>query len=200
MSANEIIYRRIDISELKLNEHERAARLNVKRGYTDDFIEECNEELLKVLTPKFSAVRVPVLYGEEPETVDCGLGMIKTHSLTVNLKGSPEAFLFAATIGIGVDRLLARMKAVSMAKYFVTDGLASAYAEATAEYADSFLRQGLNCRPRFSPGYGDVPLQVQPVLLERVNAGKLLGISLGGSLLMAPMKSVTAIMGIQNET
>ncbi|HQE70821.1 MAG TPA: hypothetical protein PK071_06860, partial [Atopobiaceae bacterium] len=48
----------------------------------------------------------------------------------------------------------------------------------------------------FSPGYGDLPLAVQPVLLSSVDAQRRLGISLTDTLLMVPTKSITAVTGI----
>jgi cobalamin-dependent methionine synthase I len=50
---------------------------------------------------------------------------------------------------------------------------------------------------RFSPGYGDMPLDLQGVILELLEAGKRLGIALGESKLMSPSKSVTALIGIK---
>ena len=51
------------------------------------------------------------------------------------------------------------------------------------------------CAPRFSPGYGDFPLECQGMLLEALEAGKRIGIKLTDSLLMMPSKSVSAVMG-----
>ena len=48
-----------------------------------------------------------------------------------------------------------------------------------------------------APGYGDMPLSYQPEILKALNADYTLGITLNNSLLMTPMKSITAIMGIK---
>ena len=49
---------------------------------------------------------------------------------------------------------------------------------------------------RFSPGYGDLPLAVQPRFIEALDAQKLLGLSVNSSLLLVPAKSVTAVVGL----
>ena len=49
---------------------------------------------------------------------------------------------------------------------------------------------------RFSPGYGDLPLTLQPGILAALDAGRRAGITLLPSLLMNPSKSVTAIFGL----
>ena len=190
-----IIYRALSPDELPLNLNEVANRLGTERGYTDENIERCLLELKKAAAPKFSAVRVPVIYGED-FLLDLGFGEFRSVYLTKNLKESPEAFIFAATLGSGVDRLLKKLSLTSQSAYFITDALASAMAEALADYTDKYLREGIACRPRFSPGFGDLSLELQPDILASVNAYKLLGMTVNKSFLMAPMKSVTAVMGI----
>ena len=58
---------------------------------------------------------------------------------------------------------------------------------------------GLYTNFRFSPGYGDMPLQTQSVLLAALDAQRKLGITLSKSLLMTPTKSVTAVIGLFDE-
>ena len=64
------------------------------------------------------------------------------------------------------------------------------------ELEKKYEEKGLYLRPRFSPGYGDFSLECQPALLGCLEAGKRIGITLTDSLLMAPSKSVTAVIGI----
>ena len=63
----------------------------------------------------------------------------------------------------------------------------------------AWRRAGLYCNYRFSPGYGDLPLSVQPTVLAALDAQRRLGITLSSSLLMTPTKSVTAIIGMFKE-
>ena len=55
--------------------------------------------------------------------------------------------------------------------------------------------EGVFFRPRFSPGYGDLPLEFQKDIFRLLECPRRIGISLGESLLMTPSKSVTAIIG-----
>ena len=50
---------------------------------------------------------------------------------------------------------------------------------------------------RFSPGYGDLPMNIQPDLLELTNARRDLGLTVGSNYMLSPIKSVTAIAGIK---
>ena len=53
--------------------------------------------------------------------------------------------------------------------------------------------------PRYSPGYGDVPLSVQKDICRELDCAKTVGITLTESLLMIPEKSVTAVIGIRKK-
>jgi cobalamin-dependent methionine synthase I len=52
-------------------------------------------------------------------------------------------------------------------------------------------------RPRFSPGYGDLPLELQTNLFKVLDCQHFIGLTLNDSMLMSPSKSVTAIVGLR---
>ena len=194
-----VLYRTVPTDKIILDTNETAARLQSKDDmHTNETVRECLDELMSVIQCKYSFVRVPVAYTDD-NVLNFGFGNVKSKALCANLKGAREVFVFAVTIGIGVDRLLVKLSRMSQSKHFITDALASAAAEAACDIVDSNIKGNLKCRPRFSPGYGDLPIEIQPNVLEMVNAQRLLGITLSKSYLMTPMKSITAIMGICNE-
>ena len=193
---NSIDYRVIPIEELKINPWEVANRLNVPRDFESVEIDECFEEIKKVVNCKMSAVRASVKRFPD-NGLDLGFGEFTSATLLKNLKDCKEVFVFAATTGIGVDRLLEKLSRISPARHFITDALASAVAEALADKAEEILCEGVSHRPRFSPGFGDLSIELQPRILEFVNANRLLGITMNNAYLMSPVKSVTAFIGIE---
>ena len=65
-------------------------------------------------------------------------------------------------------------------------------------FCDSLISEkGVLLRPRFSPGYGDLPLEVQKDIFSLLECHKRIGVSLNESLLMSPSKSVTAFVGLE---
>ncbi len=198
MSIHSIGYGVIDIENIELNKNEVALRLKTERGFTSPEIEKCLNSLRSCSCVKYSVVKVPVLCGKNGE-LDLGFGNFRSTDLTKNLRNCNEAFIFAVTIGTGVDRLLKSLSLVSSADLFITDGLASALVESACDEAEKRIKGELICNPRFSPGYGDLSLSVQPGILQLLNAERLLGIKLNESLMMTPTKTITAIMGIKNE-
>lgn len=184
--------------DITLSELEVAARLKTKLGYTDNAVEECKAELFKVITPKFCYSQTEVSIINE-DTCRFDFGELVSRNLAENLKNCKKAYLLAATVGVSTDRFIARCLSLSPAKGFIADALSSAAVEAVCDYADSFLR-GENKKPmRFSAGYGDLDLKNQPIILERLSAYKNVGITLTKGFLMVPQKSVTAILGVQDD-
>jgi len=186
------------VDEIELNPHEVCRRLQIPRDFVLCGVDRCADRLREAMDCRYAYVRVPVDY---PSDGVCrfDFGEIASENLYGNLRGCGEAFLLAVTLGIGVDRLLHRLNLLSQAEHFITDGLASAAAEALCDevnrrIGESLRNEGL--KPRFSPGYGDVPLSVQEPLLRRLRADQTLGVTLNSAYLMTPMKSITAIMGI----
>lgn len=86
-----------------------------------------------------------------------------------------------------------------MAASYVTDCLASAAIESVCDEAEKELAEKLPGKFltwRYSPGYGDLPLSLQPEIINVMNAGKRIGLSVTDSLMLIPSKSVTAVIGI----
>ncbi|MBQ8583085.1 MAG: hypothetical protein IJ488_00545 [Clostridia bacterium] len=192
MNHTDVLYREIEPKRLVPDERELAARLG--GGCMMLSADESLEELYEIMRPRYSAVRVPVSYEDSAVLID-GY-RIESEGLMKNLSGAAEAYLIAVTLGTEVDTYLHRLGFLSGARRFAADAVASALAEALVCLADRELSCSLDCRPRFSPGYGDLPLSYQEVLLERVNGESLLGIRLTDTSFMLPSKSITAIMGI----
>ena len=110
-----------------------------------------------------------------------------------------QAVLLACTLGAEFDRLLKNAQARGMARAVLLDACGSAYVEAGCDEAEKEIaarHPGLYLTDRFSPGYGDLPLETQPALLRALDAEKRLGVYATESCLINPMKTVTAAIGL----
>ena len=58
--------------------------------------------------------------------------------------------------------------------------------------------KGYSMRWRFSPGYGDWPIEQQPEML-RLSHAAAIGIHLTTSMMLVPRKSITAIIGLSQK-
>jgi hypothetical protein len=108
--------------------------------------------------------------------------------------------LLAATLGPGIDGFLAGLQQTSgAADAFIFNGIASAAAEHTTEILDGLAvreirRNAYYPTARFSPGYGDWPLESQQQFIESIR-GEKIGLAVTSHHLLQPVKSVTAVIG-----
>lgn len=165
-----------------------------------ELIEECVAELSAASSPK-SIYRVYPLSLLEEDELDFTVFRTKSRSLSRNLKDCDQVILFAATLGAEVDQLLNRYAKLQMSKAVTMQAAATAMIEAYCDEVNTALKEefeakGLYLRPRFSPGYGDFPLECQRMITAVLETPKRIGIMLTDRLLMMPSKSVTAVMGI----
>ncbi|MBE6771833.1 MAG: hypothetical protein E7547_06815 [Ruminococcaceae bacterium] len=156
----------------------------------------CTEEFLNSANFIACYTKVPV---KIDNGVDLGFIKVNSHSLEKNLAGCDYAYILAATTGINAHRLIEKNSIISPLKGMVTDCVGSAAIEAFCDKINLSFENPEFLRPRFSPGYGDLPLECQKDIVEFLQTKKNIGMSLTESLMMVPVKSVTAIIGIGKE-
>lgn len=137
------------------------------------------------------------------DEVDLGFASVTSHSLARNLDGCRSAIVFAATVGAKFDRLIGKYNRLSPSKAVIFQAIGSERVESLCDTFEEEIgreltaRGAVSLRPRFSPGYGDLSLEIQRDIFRLLDCSKLIGVTLGDSLLMSPSKSVTAIIGIK---
>lgn len=120
--------------------------------------------------------------------------------LAAHLKGCEEALLLGATLGSRVDAAIRRLALGSVAEGAAAQAVAAALIESYCDEVQAkFDTGGLAQRPRFSPGYGDWDLAEQRLLFPVLNCAKLIGLTLTEGCMMAPSKSVTAVIGLSDD-
>ena len=159
-------------------------------------VKACINEIKNKLTYK-------VCYCEMPVNIDgntCDFGAFGLHSqnLALNLKGCERVILFAATVGIGIDRLIAKYGHISPSKALMFQAIGAERIEALCDAFcdDIWAEYNMGTKPRFSPGYGDFPIAAQKDIFAVLSPEKYIGLTLTDSMLMSPSKSVTAIVGL----
>ena len=175
--------------------------LGMARAQLDETIEGmiqgCLAEFLQAAQFKACCRLLPVKAQEGG--LDFGAFFAPGKGLAKNLAGCPQAIVFVATTGMVSELQRKRAAVTSPAKALVLDAIGTAAIE---QFCDLLGQQwaaelrGQYLRPRFSPGYGDLPLALQTPLLGALGAQKNIGVTLTESLLMIPQKSVSAIVGV----
>lgn len=164
--------------------------------------ETCLAELESSLSCRACYDRFPV--HAEANEMDFLFTKVSSRSLRKNLKACHEIIVFTATIGFGIDRIIQKYSSLSPANAVVAQAIGTAAIEAWCNllcqrFAEQEALKGNYLRPRFSPGYGDLPLEMQKHIFRVLDCPRKIGVSLNESLLMSPSKSVSALIGISKQ-
>lgn len=128
----------------------------------------------------------------------------KSQKLANCLKNSKCAMLLCATMGIEIDKLIAKYSKINPALSLAVSAAGSALIETylddfTAELKAQKAKDGLILTHRFSPGFADLSLNYQTDFFDILQITRRIGVVLNDSLLMTPTKSVTAIIGFRKD-
>lgn len=172
------------------------------RGADDSYrtlIEACIAEAEPVLSYRVCYTVLPV----EKRGEELSLGNMRTSSKTISsvLCAGEAALLFAATVGTPFDRLIHRYSLLSPSKALVLQAIGAERVEALcdafcAEFNTELNNQKKCLTRRVSPGYGDIPIEMQRDIFAILDCPRKIGLTLEDSLMMSPSKSVTALCGI----
>ena len=135
---------------------------------------------------------------EDQGLIDLGFARTESDSLRRWISGCDRVVLFAITAGMDMDRLILRAQAVSPLHGLLMHAVGAERVEAACDRLCGILADRMpnrQFRPRFSPGYGDLPLSLQVDVFRALECEKRLGLTLTDKWLMQPGKSVTALVG-----
>lgn len=163
-------------------------------------MEDAIEKLQRVVQPRWLYEVFPLTLHLDG-TIDFHCFQAVSKNLSKNLTGCEQVVIFAATLGIQVDLLVERYVKLQISQGVIMQAVAAAMIEQFCDTCQETIRQqmeqqGWYLRPRFSPGYGDFALEHQRNVISVLQCPKKIGLTLTGSLLMAPTKSVTAVIGL----
>ncbi len=161
----------------------------------DAQIRKCMEDVRRYAEPRLVYSRLPVSDGEVAGFSCMGEDMREI------LMPCREAVLLAVTLGAGMEQAIRQREVKDIGEAFILDACASVAAENVCDRFEESMRgelaeEGLYLTSRFSPGYGDFPIECQKYLCDVLNTSRRIGLTVTESSILVPRKSVTAVMGI----
>ena len=184
------------------------ALLGYKKGQTRlpqrllDLFDSSLKEAQSLLKP-VAAYRSRRIKSKDVDILFQTSGMrIKGESARNLLKNSFAAIFMAVTIGPGLEERIQRYtEEKQFEKTLILDAIGSEAAEAAANAVNHYLtvqarQEKINLTPRFSPGYGDLPLSFQADLFRELSLQDI-GISIDDVFILFPKKTVTALFGVE---
>ena len=162
----------------------------------------CLDEIGDRLTYKVCYTQFDIAFADN--TIDLGFTRVVSKDLAKNLSGCKSIIVFAATVGIEIDRLIARYSSRSPTRALMLQAIGNERVESLCNaFCEEIAREKElaqeRVHPRFSAGYGDLPLELQRDIFAVLDCSRKIGVTLNQSLLMSPSKSVTAIIGISHK-
>lgn len=196
-------YRKQNI-DIPADEKETARYLGYTGGVLPDatvsaMIHSASIDMQKLLAPQ--AVYEIFNINIDEKIINFGGTSVESVKLAENLAGCGKVALLAATIGPKPDALIRKTQISDKAQSAVLQSTGAMFIESFVDMLNRKIseenkQEGHRTHPRFSPGYGDVPLEVQHIFFTLLPCSKI-GLTLMDSLIMAPEKSVTAFIGIE---
>lgn len=166
-------------------------------------VEEGFKYLNQIASPRVIHQIVDIALEKEKIILQGTSGSIYSKDLVKLLTNSNRCVLMAATLGMEVDKQINLKQKVDMLEAVILDACASVLIDQVCDEAESaiieVLKENEFLTMRFSPGYGDVPLEASSDLIDILQGTKRIGLSLTKSHMLVPTKSVTAIIGISNK-
>ncbi len=160
-------------------------------GKTDDvntLLEQCLKELDGKLSYRVCYCELPLAHH---------FASYQSKLLDAYLANCKSYILFAATLGIEIDRLITKYSKISPSRAHMFQAIGAERIEALCDmFCNDMKSQYISVKPRISPGYGDMPLEMQREVFDILDCPRKIGISLSDSFLMSPSKSVTAFIGV----
>lgn len=195
----------INFSELKIDRDEVLRYLGhngqIINEHMMDLIDECRREIVHIISPRFTYSYMNVKKAEEGVIVEGTSLILKGNDIRNHLKNSTECALMAVTLGNEIERKTRQYERINLTKGIILDACATTAVEEVCDMVENEIRtyaenKGMGITFRYSPGYGDLPLDIQRSFLSVLDTQKKIGLTASENNLLFPRKSVTAIIGI----
>lgn len=113
-----------------------------------------------------------------------------------------HAAVLVCTLGLMFEQQVRAYQASDMVLAVMLDACGSALVESGCDQAERELQErfpGVYLTERFSPGYGDLPMNLQPGICAALDSRRRLGVYVSDSCMLTPQKSVTAVVGLADK-
>ena len=167
----------------------------------DGLIDSCIKEVEETSKPLYTYKVFDTDSTTENEIKVLGTNLVlKGKDIYKHLKDAKKCAIMAATLGIVIDNKIRVTGKRDMTRSIILDSCATEMIEKVcdkveAEIIELAKAENFKTNFRYSPGYGDLGMDIQGEIISILNANKILGLTTTTSSILIPRKSVTAIVG-----
>lgn len=189
---------------MDINRNEVLRYLGYRKQFIDSnlsrVIDSCIEEIKSIAKPlKTYRVFNVEASKEEVRLLGCDI-ILRGKDIVNHLKNSKRCAILSVSLGAAVDNRIRYLSKADITRSIILDSAATEAVESLCSLAESEIKEiakkeGLEINYRYSPGYGDFSLNIQPEILRLLNAEKNIGLTCTENYILLPRKSVTAVIG-----
>lgn len=168
---------------------------------TNDLIDELMNEVRSLIKARYIYKFFNIRKGKDKICLCNSNFSITGEDIRNHLDKSEVCVLMAVTLGNSIDEKIRYYEKISMTKALILDACATTAIEELCdkiceELEEVVQRENNTLTSRYSPGYGDLPLDIQKKFLTMLSAEKSIGLTASSNSILIPRKSVTAIVGV----
>lgn len=198
----------VDINNLEISKSEVLRYLGHRNQEIEESLSKSIDEVIietkELIKPKYILEYYNIKKGDNEIFIENTNLVLKGKSIYKHLEKSSSCALLVATLGNDIEKKTRLYERINLTKAVILDACATTAIEEVCDKIEEKVREeakkkNLNITFRFSPGYGDLSLDIQRDFIGVLNATKKIGITVSEHNLLFPRKSVTAIIGITEE-
>lgn len=170
-------------------------------GNIDRLIDETIKEAKELVNPKKVVARYKITINDTGVSLDNTNLILTGEDIKNHLKYSKDIYIMAVTLGSAIEKKIAYYEKIDLTKAVILDSCATTAVEEFCDFIEEDIKKIAESEHkgitfRYSPGYGDLPIDIQKDFLDTLNATKTIGLTVSSHNLLMPRKSVTAIIGL----
>lgn len=195
----------INKNNIEIRKTEVLRYLGYKNQIIDEelmnIVDECRKLTLNTINPKYIYNKYDLDYYNSSVKIKESNIELKGKDIANLLKESKKCILGVATLGLEIEKLIKLYSYKDITRSLIIDACATIAIEEVFDLIEIDIKSKLkdtkeNITWRYSPGYGDLPIETNKLILEVLDAQKHIGLTITNHNLLIPRKSVVAIMGI----
>lgn len=195
---------------IEIDEREVLRYLQYKNQDIDDNllnkITQCIKKTREIINPRFIfreyKIKKSQIYDSKSEVYLEGANLtLKSDDVYNLLLECDECILMSATLGLEIEREIRKLTYTDLTKGIIIDACATTAIEEVCDIvqdniAKKLLKEDKYITYRYSPGYGDLPIEKNVDINNLLNSQREIGLTVTNSGIMIPRKSVVALIGV----
>lgn len=194
---------------IEIDKNEVLRYLEYNGQYIDEKLDHTIDECIKITKQKINPRYTLGVYSILKEKIDDSYQIkfkdsnvsIKSKDLYKLLGGCSQCILLSTTLGIDIEKQIKINSYSNLTKSIIIDACATTAIEEFCDILqsnieDELRKEGKYITNRYSPGYGDLPIDINEDIINLLNTSNKIGLTITKDKIMIPRKSVVAIIGI----